>query len=89
LKGSEHQKLTLINKKEYNATTYNSVDIRGVAAEPIIEEILSENKTIAEDLVTFETDIKAETIHRNITQQYCKPIQVVSLSAGSLVALIQ
>jgi len=44
------------------AITYNSVDIRGVAAEPIIEELLFENETIAQNLVTFETDIKAETI---------------------------
>lgn len=44
------------------ALTYNSIDLRGVAAEPIIEEILFENKTISQDLVTFETDIKAETI---------------------------
>lgn len=42
--------------------TYNRVDIRGVAAEPIIEEILFENQTIAKGLVTFETDVKAETI---------------------------
>lgn len=47
--------------------TYNSVAIRGVAAEPIIEEILFENKTIADDLVTFETDIKAETIFTETT----------------------
>lgn len=44
------------------AITYNSVDIRGVAAEPIIEEVLFENETIAKSLVTFETDVKAETI---------------------------
>lgn len=44
------------------AITYNRVDIRGVAAEPIIEEILFENQTIAKSLVTFETDVKAETI---------------------------
>jgi len=42
--------------------TYNSVEFRGVAAEPIIEELLFENKTISEDLVTFEDDIKAEAI---------------------------
>lgn len=46
---------------------YTPVVIRGVAAEPIIEEILFENKTIAEDLVTFETDIKAETIFTETT----------------------
>jgi hypothetical protein len=44
------------------AIVYNKVDIRGVAAEPIIEEILFENQTIAKSLVTFETDVKAETI---------------------------
>lgn len=44
------------------AIVYNKVDIRGVAAEPIIEEILFENQTIAKGLVTFETDVKAETI---------------------------
>jgi len=44
------------------AITYSKVDIRGVAAEPIIEEILFENQTISKGLVTFETDVKAETI---------------------------
>lgn len=44
------------------AITYNIVDIRGVAAEPILEEILFENKTVSEGLVTFEEDVKAETI---------------------------
>ena len=49
------------------AITYNSVDIRGVAAEPIIEEILFENSTIADGLVTFEDDVKAETIFTEAT----------------------
>lgn len=40
----------------------NSIDILGVAAEPIIEEILFENNTLSKGLVTFEDDIKAETI---------------------------
>ena len=44
------------------AITYNQVAYRGVAAEPIVEEILFENQTIAKGLVTFETDVKAETI---------------------------
>lgn len=44
------------------AISYNKVDIRGVVAEPIIEEILFENLTISKSLVTFETDVKAETI---------------------------
>lgn len=42
--------------------TYNSIDFRGKAAEPIIEELLFENATISEGLVTFEDDVKAETI---------------------------
>lgn len=45
------------------AIVYNNlVPIRGVAAEPIFEEIFFENLTISESLVTFEEDIKAETI---------------------------
>jgi hypothetical protein len=40
----------------------NSLDILGVAAEPIIEEILFQNNTVAKGLVTFEDDVKAETI---------------------------
>ena len=38
------------------------VDIRGKAYEPIIEELLFENKTVADGLVAFEDDVKAETI---------------------------
>lgn len=44
------------------AIDYNSVAYRGKAAEPIVEEILFENDTIAKGLVTFESDVKAETI---------------------------
>jgi len=44
------------------AIGYNVVDIRGVAAEPVMEELLFENDTIAKDLVTFNEDVKAETI---------------------------
>lgn len=42
--------------------TYNSIDFKGVAAEPIIEELLFENATINDDLVMFEDDVKANTI---------------------------
>lgn len=42
--------------------TATIVDIRGKAYEPVIEEILFENKTISGSLVSFETDVKAETI---------------------------
>jgi hypothetical protein len=38
------------------------VDIRGKAYEPILEELLFENKTISDSLVSFETDVKNETI---------------------------
>lgn len=39
-----------------------AVDIRGVAVEPILEEVLFANKTISDGYVTFNTDIKAGTI---------------------------
>ena len=38
------------------------VDIRGKAYEPVITEILFENATVADNLVAFETDVKAESI---------------------------
>jgi hypothetical protein len=38
------------------------VSINGVAADPVISEIIFENKTISEGLVAFETGIKAGTI---------------------------
>ena len=41
------------------AITGTLVDIRGAAVEPILEEVLFANKTIAENYVTFNTDIKA------------------------------
>lgn len=44
------------------ALVYNSVDMRGVAAEPVVEELFFANKTVGEGLVTFEEDVKAETI---------------------------
>lgn len=44
------------------AIVSNSIEILGVAAEPIIEEILFENNTLAKGLVTFEDDVKAETL---------------------------
>lgn len=70
------------------AITYNKVDIRGVAAEPIIEEILFENNTIGQDLVTFEDDIKAETIftETNATAVLQPYTCGVPTSAGSLTA---
>jgi len=47
--------------------SYNIVDIRGVAAEPVVEEILFQNDTINKGLVTLEEDVKAETIFTEAT----------------------
>jgi hypothetical protein len=44
------------------AISYTPVDIRGAAIEPILEEVLFANKTVADGYVTFNTDIKAGTI---------------------------
>lgn len=38
------------------------VDLRGKAYEPVITELLFENKTVADNLVSFEDDVKANTI---------------------------
>lgn len=70
------------------AISYNIVNIKGVAAEPIVEEILFENDTIAKGLVTFEEDVKAETIFTEATasatlQAYTSGAPT---SAGSLTA---
>ena len=70
------------------AITYNSVNYRGKAAEPIVEELLFENNTIAKALVTFEEDVKAETIFTEATatatlQAYTSGVPT---SAGSLTA---
>lgn len=70
------------------AISYNSVDFRGKAAEPIIEEVLFENDTIGKSLVTFEEDVKAETIFTEASatatlQQYTSGVPT---SAGTLSA---
>lgn len=70
------------------AISYNSVDYRGKAAEPIIEELLFENATISKSLVTLEEDVKAETIFTEATasatlQAYTSGVPT---SAGSLTA---
>lgn len=65
---------------------YNSVDFKGVAAEPIIEELLFENATIAQELVTFEDDIKANTIftEASATATMQAYTSAAPVSAGSL-----
>lgn len=70
------------------ALSYNIVNYRGKAAEPIVEEILFENDTIGKGLVTFESDVKAETIFTEATasatlQAYTSGVPT---SAGSLTA---
>jgi hypothetical protein len=49
------------------ALTYSIVDYRGKAAEPILEELLFTNKTVNEGLVTFDDQVKAETIFTEAT----------------------
>lgn len=44
------------------AISLTGVDIRGKAAENILEEVLFANKTISDNYVTFETGVKAGTI---------------------------
>ena len=44
------------------AINYTQIDIRGIAASPIIEEVLFENKTLGEGYVTFEEEVKNEVI---------------------------
>lgn len=44
------------------AISASIVDIRGKAYEPVLEELLFENKTIADNLVSFEPDVKNESI---------------------------
>lgn len=70
------------------AISYNVVDIKGVAAEPIIEEILFENETLGKDLVALEDDIKAETIFTESTASATLAAWTagVPTSAGSLTA---
>jgi len=52
------------------------VDIRGKAYEPVLEELLFENKTISEGLVSFESDVKNETI-------FTENVNAVTLQAFS------
>jgi len=68
------------------AITYNSVDIRGVAAEPIVEELIFENKTVADELVSFEDDVKAETIFTETSATATMQAYVCGIptAAGSL-----
>lgn len=44
------------------AISATTVAIRGVAVEPIVEELLFANDTVGKELVTFHEDVKASTI---------------------------
>jgi len=49
------------------ALNYSPIDFRGVAAEPVLAEILYLNDTVREQLVTFDTEIKYNIIHTEAT----------------------
>ena len=68
------------------AIVSNSIDIKGNAVEPIIEEILFQNNTIAKALVTFEDDVKANTIftEADATATMQAWVSGVPTSSGSL-----
>lgn len=68
------------------ALSYSPIAIRGKAAEPIIEEVLFENATIEQDLVSFEDDVKAETIFTEASAEATMQAYTsgVPTSAGSL-----
>lgn len=62
-----------------------TVDIRGQAVEPVITEILFENKTVSDKLVSFETDIKAGTIFTETNQTVTMQAWTVNpSSAGAM-----
>lgn len=44
------------------AITYSPIDIRGKAAEDVVEEILFQNNTLGKGLVTFADNVKSNTI---------------------------
>ena len=62
------------------------IDIRGKAYEPVIEEILFGNNTVADNLVSFEVDVKAETIFtENVNTAVMQPyVTGIPVSQGSL-----
>jgi hypothetical protein len=64
-----------------------TVDIRGVAADPVISEIIFENKTISEGLVAFETGIKAGTIFTENVNTVTMQAWAVSPSASGTIGL--
>lgn len=62
------------------AITYTPIDIRGKAAEPVIEEILFQNNTLDKGLVTFADNVKANTI---FTEAGASVVQQALVTSGS------
>ena len=65
------------------AISYTPVDIRGEAIEPILEEVLFANKTIADGYVTFNDNIKAGSIFTNAARGTCVDIDALSAALES------
>ena len=59
---------------------YNPIDFRGKAAEPVIEELLLENSTLGNDIVTFADNVKANTI---FTESKAGVVQQALVTSGS------
>ena len=70
------------------AISYSSlVEIRGQAVDPIISEIIFENKTISEGLVAFETGIKAGTIFSENSNSVVMQSWAVNPSASGTIGI--
>ena len=59
------------------------VDIRGKAFEPVITEILFQNKTVADNLVNFVEDVKANTIFTENTNTVSMQAYVATAPGAS------
>jgi len=70
------------------AISYSAlVDIRGQAVDPVISEIIFENKTISEGLVAFETGIKAGTIFTENSNSVVMQSWAVNPSASGTIGI--
>ncbi|CAB4204306.1 hypothetical protein UFOVP1393_46 [uncultured Caudovirales phage] len=70
------------------AISYSAlVDIRGQAVDPVISEIIFENKTISEGLVAFETGIKAGTIFSENSNSVVMQSWAVNPSASGTIGI--
>jgi len=70
------------------AISYSAlVEIRGQAVDPIISEIIFENKTISEGLVAFETGIKAGTIFTENVNAVTMQAWAVNPSASGTIGI--